>query len=128
MLGMYPEYQKKVVEQMVNVMGPDEVELTEDHIKQLTWLDMSVKEVLRLFPIGPFIARQPLEDVEIDKMLIPEGCSILVPIYNLQRHPDHWEKPNSFYPEHFLPEAVRKRNPFTYMPFSAGPRNCLGFC
>lgn len=44
----------------------------------------------------------------------------------MQRDPEYWEKPNSFYPEHFLPEAEAKRPNYVYIPFSVGQRGCVG--
>jgi cytochrome P450 len=49
-----------------------------------------------------------------------------IPIYAIHRHPDFWEKPNEFYPEHFLPDAVKQRDKFAYMPFSLGQHRCIG--
>lgn len=57
---------------------------------------------------------------------MPKGISVVACVYDVHRDPKHWEKPNEFYPEHFLPEAVAKRHPYSYMPFSAGPRSCIG--
>lgn len=50
----------------------------------------------------------------------------MVSIYNLHRSPKHWEKPNEFNPEHFLPDATSRRHPYAFIPFSTGPRGCLG--
>lgn len=62
----------------------------------------------------------------VDGKIIPAGCSVVVCIHNIHRDEKHWEKPNEFYPEHFLQEAVTNRHPYAFMAFSAGPRGCPG--
>lgn len=60
------------------------------------------------------------------KAYVPKGAQVLLAIGAFHRHHHFWEKPHEFYPEHFSPEQVRKRHPFAFVPFSAGPRNCIG--
>ena len=58
--------------------------------------------------------------------IIPPGCNILVLIYGLHRNPAVFPDPLTFNPERFFPEQAAGRHPFAYIPFSAGPRNCIG--
>ena len=52
--------------------------------------------------------------------------SIVIPIYSLHHNDEYWEEPEAFKPERFLPGNRESINPFTYLPFGQGPRNCIG--
>nr|AZR39478.1 cytochrome P450 [Agasicles hygrophila] len=125
-LGMYPEYQKIAVEEIRRLVGEEKKEITLDDTYKLEYLDMCIKDVMRLFPIAPYIIRKAGEDYQIDQYKVPAGAGIIVPIFHLHRDSDFWENPEHFHPDHFLPEAVKKRHPYTYLPFSTGPRGCIG--
>ena len=58
--------------------------------------------------------------------VLPAGSTFGIAPFFLHRNPDHWQDPDEFIPERFLPENSNKRHPFAYVPFSAGPRNCIG--
>ncbi len=57
---------------------------------------------------------------------IPKGTPFLLHIHAMHRHPKYFQNPDQFNPSNFSPEKVRERNPFAYVPFSGGPRNCIG--
>ncbi|CAH0559241.1 unnamed protein product [Brassicogethes aeneus] len=125
-LGMYPECQEKATEEIRLLVGANKTNITFDDVIKLDYLDKCVKEALRLFPIAPFIARKVVSDFQIDKWTLPSNVSILISIFSLHLNPKEWEHPMEFYPEHFDFEAVEKRHPYSFIPFSAGPRGCIG--
>ena len=58
--------------------------------------------------------------------LVPKGTSLAIATVGLHRNPEVWPAPLEFNPDRFLPENSQGRHPFAYVPFSAGPRNCIG--
>lgn len=127
MLGLHPVIQKKVQQELDDVLGddPDKI-ITLDDIKELKYLDCVLKETRRLLPPTPFIARDLEEDTNINGYTIPKGTSCGILIYMLHRDPDVFPNPEVFDPDRFLLRNASKRHPFAYVPFSAGPRNCIG--
>lgn len=88
---------------------------------------MVIKESMRLFPVGPILGRDALEDIQLDEnYTIPKGSGIALGIYYTHRDPEYWNEPDVFDPERFQPELLKSRDPYSYLPFSGGPRNCLG--
>lgn len=88
---------------------------------------MCIKEALRLYPSVPFIARETSIDlVTATGYLIPKNRQIGISIYDLHRNPVLYPEPEKYHPERFLPENCTNRHRFAYLPFSGGPRNCIG--
>lgn len=138
LLGHHPEIQARAAAE-VDLMfeedaynndgsddGDDKVMLTLDKLKSLKYLECCVKEGLRLCPSVPFIGRRLHEDMQINGYDIPKGTILFVYIYMLHRDPDVFPNPETFDPSRFLPENSVGRHPFAFVPFSAGPRNCIG--
>ncbi len=85
-----------------------------------------IDEVMRLYPAGWLLTRKALQDDMLGEYFVPAGTEIYVPLYFIQRHPDLWEEPDRFDPDRFRPENSGRRPRLATMPFSAGPRNCIG--
>lgn len=127
-LAKHPAIQQKAYDEIVYSIGKDPQERIElSHLHELSYLEMVIKETLRLFPSVPLIGRKCVEEVIIDGKTVPAGANIIVSIYSMGRDPNYFEKPLEFIPERFEGEvSVEKFNPYKYIPFSAGPRNCIG--
>ncbi|CAG2176636.1 unnamed protein product [Oppiella nova] len=93
----------------------------------LKYMDAVIDETLRLFPAAIFIERAPNEDYQLKGtgITIKKDHVVHIPTYAIHRDPDNFVDPEVFRPERFLPENIT-HNPYTYLPFGAGPRNCLG--
>ncbi|XP_067213631.1 cytochrome P450 4C1-like isoform X2 [Linepithema humile] len=95
-------------------------------LQNLPYLDRCLKESLRLYPSVHLISRVAPEDIKLDSYIIPAGTFIHINIYDVHRDPNFWPNPDVFDPDRFLPEKIRNRHFYSYVPFSAGPRNCIG--
>nr|UEN71156.1 cytochrome P450 4AV17 [Meteorus pulchricornis] len=97
-----------------------------DVVQQFTYLERCIKESLRLFPSVPAISRKVVEDLQLKHCFLPKGTILNVQIFDVHRDPNFWPRPNVYDPDRFLPERIQGRHPFSYIPFSGGPRNCIG--
>ncbi|XP_011687784.1 PREDICTED: cytochrome P450 4C1-like, partial [Wasmannia auropunctata] len=100
--------------------------LTMKLLQNLPYLERCIKEALRLYPSVYLISRIPGEDVKLQSYLVPAGTILHLNIYGVHRDPNFWPNPEVFDPDRFLPEKILNRHPYSYIPFSAGPRNCIG--
>ncbi|XP_043828921.1 cytochrome P450 4V2 [Dromiciops gliroides] len=126
LLGSYPEAQRKVHDELDEIFGKSNRPVTVDDLKKLKYLDCVIKESLRLFPSVPFFARTLISDCFIAGYKVPKGTEAVILPYSLHRDPKHFPDPEDFRPERFFPENAHGRHPYAYVPFSAGPRNCIG--
>ncbi|MFZ0087493.1 MAG: cytochrome P450, partial [Candidatus Acidiferrales bacterium] len=67
-----------------------------------------------------------LADDRLGDYFVPAGTEIYIPPYFIQRHPNVWEDPDTFNPDRFQPENSKRRHRLATIPFSSGPRNCIG--
>lgn len=95
---------------------------------EMKYLERVIMESLRLFPPVPIIARKLNEDVQLasEKYVLPAGCTVVIATFKIHRREDIYPNPEKFDPDNFLPERTQDRHYYSFIPFSAGPRSCVG--
>lgn len=94
---------------------------TTDHV----FTRQVVSEALRLYPPAFMLTRVATRDVRLGDHRVKAGQRINIPIWAIHRQEQNWPNPHAFDPDRFAPDqAVPER--YTYMPFGAGPRICIG--
>ncbi|XP_063976066.1 cytochrome P450 4c3 isoform X3 [Diachasmimorpha longicaudata] len=128
LLGCHPEYQERVIDELEQVFAEGDYHRrpTLNDLKSMKYLERCIKEALRLYPSVPLLARRIAEDVQIGKYTVPEGTTAMVIVPMLHRDPEVFPHPEKFDPDRFLAENANGRHPYAFIPFSAGPRNCIG--
>ncbi|KAL9961256.1 hypothetical protein ACROYT_G030165 [Oculina patagonica] len=126
LLGRHPAIQEQVREEVDSFFEQKPEKLTVDGMKELRYLECVIKESQRLFPSVPFFSRSTTEDCYLDGYFVPKGTAVGVSTIGLHRNPEVWPAPLEFNPDRFLPENSQGRHPYAFVPFSAGPRNCIG--
>lgn len=124
LLAKYPHVEATLHQELNTVLAGASASL--DKIPQLQYTRMVLDEALRLYSPVALTARDVVADDEIDGIQIPKGSMVIVMPYITHRHPEFWEHPMAFYPEHFTEEAVEARPRYAYYPFGAGRRICIG--
>lgn len=127
LISQHPEVQQKIFEEATRIVGNDpNVDPTYNQLIEMKYLECCIKESLRLYPPVPMIGRMLDHDLDLDGKIIPAGVNISLSIYHLNRDPKYFTDPEEFKPERFLNKELWNENAFVYVPFSAGPRNCIG--
>lgn len=97
-----------------------------DDYAKLPYLRQVVEETLRLRGPVAMTARNAVADDEVMGLRVKAGDVVMPYFYGAHRHPKYWAEPDRFDPGHFSPERAQGRHPWSYLPFSAGQRQCIG--
>ncbi|XP_022151832.1 cytochrome P450 78A4-like [Momordica charantia] len=125
---LHPEIQAKAQKELDTCVGCNK-HVRDSDIPNLRYLQAIVKEVLRMHPPGPLLswARLAIDDVHVDKVLIPAGTTAMVNMWAIAHDPSIWEDPWAFRPERFMEEEVSVMgSDLRLAPFGAGRRVCPG--
>ncbi len=123
LISQSPDVEKKLHDELDRVLDGRTPEM--EDIDNLEYTRAILDETMRLYPPVPILSRQALKEDKIRGKKIPAGSLMLIVPWLIQRHKKFWTDPDSFIPERFMPGA-KKPIKFTYIPFSAGPRVCIG--
>ena len=124
LLDQHPPVLARLLEEQQELLGNRE--LTPSDLRNLSYASMVFQETMRLYPPVKVFIRQAREADTIGGFHIPTGSLIVISPYITHRHPDLWPDPEHFDPQRFSPEQAEHRSRYAYIPFSAGPRICLG--
>ncbi|XP_023209501.1 cytochrome P450 4C1-like [Centruroides sculpturatus] len=127
LVGRYEDVQEKVYQELHEIFRNDKYrDITVEDLKKMRYLDCVIKEALRIYPPVAFISRHNPSEMKVGEYILPANSSCVICIYAIHHNPTVFENPEIFDPDRFLPENFKKCHPFAFIPFSAGPRNCLG--
>lgn len=122
-LGRHPDMQAEVRAE-ADAVG--DRELTPDDVPGLRFTVQVLHEALRLCPPAPSIPRLITRDIAVDGYRVTARTLCFVGVYAMHRDPELWDDPLRFDPRRFDPERDAGRDRWQYIPFSAGPRTCIG--
>lgn len=95
-------------------------------LKDMPYLDMCLKESMRILPSVWVFMKEPVRDAQLGDYTIPKGAPVMISPYVTHRDPRFWERPQSFLPERFSKERIGRIPRGAYIPFSGGKRVCFG--
>ncbi|ALC41831.1 Cyp6g1 [Drosophila busckii] len=133
-LAKHPEMQQRVRQEIHEALLEEGGKLSYERINSLEYLSMVVDEVLRMYPVLPFLDRQyssikgqpdlslkPYYDYKLE-----HGTPVFIPVYGLHYDPKYWTNPREFNPERFSAANRKNIQSMAYQPFGLGPHNCIG--
>ncbi|XP_072941702.1 cytochrome P450 4g15-like [Epargyreus clarus] len=128
LLGIHQHIQARVYNELYEIFGDSDRPVTFEDTLQMKYLERVIFESLRMYPPVPMIARKLKRDAKIasNGYVLPAGATVVIGTYLIHRNPKYYKNPNVFDPDNFLPENTQNRHYYSYIPFSAGPRSCVG--
>ncbi|GBP34294.1 Cytochrome P450 6B2 [Eumeta japonica] len=127
-LAFHPEEQKKVQQNIDEVLKKYDNKLCYDAVKEMQYLEMAFYESMRMFPSLGFLIRTCAKKYKIpdSNVTIDEDVSVFIPVQAMHTDEKYFEEPHKFKPERFHPNAAKNIKKHVYLPFGEGPRACIG--
>lgn len=124
LLAQHPDVMAQLQEEVDEVLNGRIPTIAD--LPKLTYTRQVFDETLRLYTPVPIIPRYLPQEAPLLDYILPGDSTIIVSVYNIHRHPAFWHDPETFNPDRFAPNKNTQRHKYAYMPFGAGPRQCIG--
>lgn len=127
-LTQHQDIQDKLREEIREVLQRHNGKMSYDALQEMIYCESVIKETLRMYPPLAILPRTCTKNYKIPNsdVVIEKGTSLKIPVWGIHNDPDYFPNPTEFNPDRFSPENKHKINPYTYIPFGDGPRQCLG--
>ncbi|XP_050670434.1 cytochrome P450 4V2-like, partial [Leptidea sinapis] len=126
LVGTYPHIQQKIFEEIEEVFGDIDRDVSKEDLAKLKYIEAVLKETTRYCPVGPITGRKLLSDVQLKNTVLKKGFNCMVMLYGAMRHPIWGPDADQYIPERWLDPDRLPKNPHAYMAFGYGKRNCIG--
>jgi cytochrome P450 len=124
LLSSRPDCLDRVRREFDSVLG--DAPLGYGDVPRFEFTTQVIMEALRLYPPFWMVDRMAVADDHVGNVAIPRGSTVIVYVYGAHHAPRYWQNPENFDTERFTKENDKLRTPFTFLPFGAGPRGCIG--
>jgi cytochrome P450 len=124
LLSTRPDCLERVRQEFDSVLGDEPMSYV--HVPRFEFTTQVIQEALRLYPPFWMVDRMAVADDRAGDLDIPQGSTVIVWVYGAHHARRYWEEPEQFNPERFTKANEKLQTPFTYLPFGAGPRGCIG--
>jgi cytochrome P450 len=115
---------ERVRQEFDDVLG--DAPLGHADVPKFVFTTQVIQEALRLYPPFWMVDREAIADDRVGDVVISAGSMVIVHVYGAHHAPKHWPAPETFDTDRFIKGSEKLREPFTYLPFGAGPRGCIG--
>jgi len=123
LLAAHPQVQERLA---AEARTADPLTMSFRDLSRLPFTRNVFREALRLYPPVPMMVRQTTRPGFWRKRRIPKGAQIVLSPWHLHRHERLWQAPDAFDPDRWADPATKDSQRDAYLPFSSGPRVCVG--
>ncbi|KAH6935455.1 hypothetical protein HPB50_006019 [Hyalomma asiaticum] len=128
LLALNPDVQRKLRGEVEDCIKSHGNNPSLDVVSNMKYLHCVLSEALRMYPPAPRLQRIASTDYVLDEtgIRLAKGCAVAIPAYAMHHDPSFFPDPERFDPDRFSDENVGTIRQYSYLPFGAGPRNCVG--